>query len=249
MPRRIFIDIETLPPGEEFRVRLAQEFAQELANEDGYVNQQELGRLVELKFRDLALRPEYGRLLAIGLIIEEDNQIVHHGILGRSRVTNKFHLDEGQILQSFWKLIRGFDIHQDLLIGHNILDFDLQFICKRSMINQVRPSVDICFTRYRSQPVFDTMWEWGHWNWKHVAKLSELAESFGLRSSKLQGIDGGSVYDHFCAGRHDEIAFYCMRDVESVREIYYRMNFLAVPPLTSYETKFSPLLSLMKAYR
>jgi D-tyrosyl-tRNA(Tyr) deacylase len=33
------------------------------------------------------------------------------------------------------------------------------------------------------------------------------------------------LYDHFCEGCHQEIADYCMRDVELVRKIYYRMCF------------------------
>lgn len=47
----------------------------------------------------------------------------------------------------------------------------------------------------------------------------------GLKSSKGKGIDGSLVYDRFCEGCHSEIADYCMRDVELVREIYYRMIF------------------------
>lgn len=38
--------------------------------------------------------------------------------------------------------------------------------------------------------------------------------------------NGANVYDHFIAGRHEEIAAYCGRDVALVRAIYYRMNFL-----------------------
>jgi hypothetical protein len=40
-----------------------------------------------------------------------------------------------------------------------------------------------------------------------------------------QGIDGGRVYDKFYEGCHQEIADHCMKDVELVREIYYRMRF------------------------
>jgi predicted PolB exonuclease-like 3'-5' exonuclease len=43
--------------------------------------------------------------------------------------------------------------------------------------------------------------------------------------AKIEGIDGSSIYDRFCAGCHQEIADYCMRDVELTREIYYRLTF------------------------
>jgi predicted PolB exonuclease-like 3'-5' exonuclease len=52
-----------------------------------------------------------------------------------------------------------------------------------------------------------------------------LARVLGLESSKQGGMDGSKVYDKFCAGCHDEIAEYCMRDVELVRQVYYRMMF------------------------
>jgi hypothetical protein len=47
----------------------------------------------------------------------------------------------------------------------------------------------------------------------------------GLESAKGQGIDGRHVSDRFCAGCPQEIADYCMRDVELVRLAYYRMVF------------------------
>src|SRR5947208_12707510 len=102
MTKRIFLDIETLPPGEEFRNELECEIVRELAKESAQIDSHELSGLVELKFRDLALRAEYGRILAIGLIVEDDDRILHHGVLGRNRLTNQFHLDEAQTLQSFW---------------------------------------------------------------------------------------------------------------------------------------------------
>jgi predicted PolB exonuclease-like 3'-5' exonuclease len=63
------------------------------------------------------------------------------------------------------------------------------------------------------------------WSPRKFVSLDRLARVLGLESSKSQDIDGGRVYDKFCAGCHQEIADYCMRDVALVREIYYRMCF------------------------
>lgn len=57
-------------------------------------------------------------------------------------------------------------------------------------------------------------------DWTH-----RLAKVLGLESSKGQGINGSRVYDKFCKGCHTEIADYCMRIVEIVPRIYYRMSF------------------------
>jgi hypothetical protein len=180
---------------------------------------------VEKRFRDLALRGEAGRVLAIGLVIEHDGEIKHRGVLGRDRDTRLFHLDEARTLRSFWKLLNDFDPYRDLIVGHNVFDFDLLFLYKRSVIHRVRPSVEMSFARYRSQPIFDTMREWERWG-RNCIGLGRLAEALGLESSKQNGLDGSRVYDYFREGRHEEIAEYCMRDVELVRAIYYRMRFI-----------------------
>lgn len=246
MAKKIFLDIETLPPTEEARARIAHRVEREQESEETPLQGQALTKLIDDRFRDLALRAEHGRLLAIGIIVEDDNRIIQHGVLGRDRASMLFHTDEARTLASFWRLIADFNLRRDLLIGHNILDFDLPFLCKRSAICGVRPSVNFCFRRFQQQPIYDTMWEWN--NWRKGIKLHELAEAFGIESSKTGGIDGSRIYDYFCAGRHNEIAHYCARDVECVREIYYRMNYLESPPIMTYELKSLGSLN-MSAHR
>jgi DNA polymerase elongation subunit (family B) len=222
MPKRIFVDIETLPPDEEVREQLAVELTCHCKeNNPAGVTTDGL----EQEFRKLALSGEMGRVLAVGVIVERDNEILHQGIIGRDRATRLFHLDEERTLRSFWRLLNGFDTERDLIIGHNIFDFDLSFLLKRSVIHRVKPPVKLSFARYRSRPIYDTMCEWSQWSWKGRVSLDRLAKALGLESSKGQGIDGSRVYDYFCKGCHEEIAAYCMRDVELVRQIYRRMNF------------------------
>jgi DNA polymerase elongation subunit (family B) len=208
--KRVFVDIETLPPDKSNNDNLAQ--AEIIAYSDE-------------EFRRLALDGDYGRVLTIGLIVEDDKVELHRGLLGRERQTMMFHLDETRTLRSFWKLLKGFNVRRDLIIGHNLFDFDLPFLYKRSVIQRVRPSVELSFARYRSQPIFDTMHQWNKWSPRKFVSLDRLAKILGMKSSKGQGIDGSGVYDKFCTGCHQEIADYCMRDVELVRAIYYRMVF------------------------
>lgn len=207
MVMRVFLDIETLPPERDpFR-----ETPVSAEDEQG--------------FRELALSGEWGRVLTIGLIVERGGRETHRGLLGRERQTMMFHLDEARTLLAFWKLLRGFDVRRDLVVGHNVFDFDLPFLYKRSVIQRVRPTVELSFARYRSQPIFDTMCEWDKWRWTRPrASLDTLAHVLGLPTSKV-GMDGSRIYDKFCEGRHGEIADYCMRDVELVRQIYRRLTF------------------------
>lgn len=241
MARRFFIDIETLPPHEAIRDRVIEEAARELRAECIEADAPELARIADQRFRDLALRPEHGRVLAVGLVVEEDDGVIHQGVLGRDRETGQFHLDEARTLRSFWSLLKDFNPGRDLLVGHNILDFDLQFLCKRSVVCRVRPSFEVCFARFRQRPVYDTMWEWNRW--RKSISLHELAEALGIESPKARGMDGGRVYDAFRDGLHDRIALYCMRDVECAREVYYRLTFLEPPSLKRYGFDASDLTS------
>jgi predicted PolB exonuclease-like 3'-5' exonuclease len=210
MVKRFFVDIETLPPDKN--------------DADGSVRA-EIADYSDEDFRRLALDGDFGRVLTIGLIVEHEEQVIHRGLFGRERQTMMFHLDEARTLRGFWKLLGSFNVRHDLVVGHNLFDFDLPFLYKRSVVQRVRPSVEFPFTRYRSQPIFDTMHQWNKWSPRKFISLDRLAKVLGLESSKGQGIDGSRVYDKFCAGCHEEIADYCMRDVELVRQIYYRMSF------------------------
>jgi DNA polymerase elongation subunit (family B) len=226
MPKRYFIDIETIPPDEKVREQIAVELMRHCAeNYQAGPTSALAPEKIEEEFRKLALSGELGRVLAIGVIVEKDNEILHRGIIGRDRATRLFHLDEARTLNSFWRLLSDFNTERDLIIGHNVFDFDLSFLYKRSIIHRVRPPVRLSFARYHSRPIYDTMCEWNQWSFKGRVSLDRLAKALGLESSKGQGIDGSRVYDYFCAGCHEEIADYCMRDVELVRAIYRRMNF------------------------
>jgi 3'-5' exonuclease len=207
MVMRVFLDIETLPP------------EREPSKETPVSTEDDQG------FRELALSGEWGRVLTIGLIVERDGRETHRGLLGRERQTMMFHLDEARTLRSFWKLLRDFDARRDLVVGHNVFDFDLPFLYKRSVVHRIRPALELPFARYRSQPIFDTMCEWDRWRWTRPrASLDTLARVLGLESSK-RGMDGSLVYDKFHEGCHGEIADYCMRDVELVRQVYRRLTF------------------------
>jgi predicted PolB exonuclease-like 3'-5' exonuclease len=210
MGRRIFVDIETLPPDKTNSMQGLNE---------------EVAGCSDDEYRRLALDGDFGRVLTIGVIVEQGEEVIHRGLLGRERQTMMFHLDEARTLRGFWKLLCGFDVRRDQVVGHNLFDFDLPFLYKRSVIQRVRPAIELPFTRYRSHPIFDTMHQWNKWSPRKFVSLDRLAKVLGLESSKGQGIDGGRVYEKFCEGCHQEIADYCMRDVELVREIFYRMSF------------------------
>lgn len=225
MVMRVFFDIETLPPEEAARGHLTYGTLRRLecrARSDEFGDDD---LCTDEQFRQLALHGGYGRLLCIGVIVERDGIETLRGVYGRERDTRRLHLDEARTLRGFWKLMGDFDVRRDLIIGHNIYDFDVPFINQRSMICGVPQTVQLSLARYRRQPIYDTLKEWTHWVNKRSVSLTGLAKILNTEMTKTDGVDGGRVYEMFCAGRHEEIADYCLRDVEVVRAVYRKMTF------------------------
>ncbi len=204
--RIITIDIETLPTEEPFESKLFWE--------------------TEEQYCKTACDANLGRILCIGYSEQDETgAVVRHGCFGYRTETKDFEPDEQMILAEFWQYLRGFDINRDLIIGHNILDFDLPFIVQRSIIKNVRPSVDFYFGKYKNAPIFDTMHVWDCWKWGGKTSLKKLAFALGLENPKTEDIDGSKIYDAFLEGRFEEIYKYCMRDVKTTRNAWRKMNF------------------------
>ncbi len=237
MSLRIFLDIETIPPDEKEKSILSSNVLRYISScgnsyrQSPNFNQNKTSENCDEKcseelFRKLSLHAELGRILCIGVLLEKNGKEWRKGVFGYDTDSQTFHLNEEKTLRGFWKLMEEeFNPYRDLIVGHNVMDFDLPFIYKRSRILMVKPTVQLSFIRYRSRPIYDTMREWALWNMRErFISLSVLAELLGIELEKLDGIDGSRVYDEFMKGNHALIAEYCLRDVELSREIYHRMN-------------------------
>ena len=204
----VFLDIETIPAKESDK-KAALDLV--LKKKQRYGKEVDLGReSMEQLYRDTAISGDFGRIFCIGYALEDDKIQIISG-------------DEKKILKEWWMVAaKG-----DCFIGHNIMDFDLRFIYKRSIVNKIKPSfkhLNLSFARYRNSPIFDTMKEWEKWSNSYIA-LDALAKILQLPSSKDGGIDGSQVFDFFLAGKYEKIYEYCKKDVELTRQVYNRMLF------------------------
>jgi hypothetical protein len=203
--KKLFLDIETLPaPGE--KMELIKSFWEDSRKKNGSKLIKGMNDF-DIFFRNTSFQGEFGRICCIGYTVDNNPTDCLVG-------------DEKEMLEKFWQLAKD----SDLFIGHNVMDFDLRFIYKRSVILNVRPTRDLSFARYRNNPIFDTLCEWEKWGSKGCS-LHKLSIALGIASPKEEGIDGSKVYDYFLAGKIDEIAEYCKRDVDATRKVYKRMIF------------------------
>ena len=201
---KLFFDIETIPSAEEHR-EVHIEIIQKLNSKKN--------KTAEEIHLDTSFEGTFGRICCIGIIKEGPERIIQKEVFSGT---------EKEILAQFWKAAA--DVQQ--FVGHNVWNFDLPFIYKRSIINRIKPRLDISFARYRSIPIFDTMMQWELWNIdkNKIQKLDTLAKVLGLPTSKDE-MDGSMVWKYHKEGKIEDICKYCMKDVELTRQVYYKMTF------------------------
>lgn len=200
MTQKLFLDIETLPALEDEHETLKKLHAKKSATGKQEKFDEYLSKT--------ALDGTFGRILCIGYAVDDDEVDVLHN-----------EENEAETLRQFWELAKN----SDMFIGHNVMDFDLRFIYQRSIINNVKPTLDLNFARYRSFPIYDTMKEWVKWSNNSIG-LESLALALGIPTPK-DGIDGSQVYDFYKKGKVQDILDYCKRDVETTRAVFKRMVF------------------------
>lgn len=127
---------------------------------------------------------------------------------------------EREMLNDFFSSVSG----EYQVIGHNVLAFDMRFLFHRAVILNVPPTITLRQDeRYNGPKCFDTMTAWAGWG--NRISLKNLCAILGI-SVKTNGLDGSKVWEYVQAGKIAEVAEYCREDVEAVRAIYNRMNFL-----------------------
>jgi predicted PolB exonuclease-like 3'-5' exonuclease len=131
---------------------------------------------------------------------------------------------ERQILEKFWEFLD----RDDRFISFNGRQFDGPFLMIRSAIHGLAPKRDLVGNRYRFHPNCDLREVLnfnGTINPRQMRFNLDLAcKTFGIASSKTEGMDGRSVETFYRAGRHEEIAIYCLEDVRATCELYLKLE-------------------------
>lgn len=198
---KLYLDIETLPAGEEMREILKDIYSRKRKSK--YTP-----RTFEEFVESTGLDGSYGRIACISYAINDEPVKTLFG-------------DEKKLLLDFWQIVKN----ADLFIGFNLMDFDLRFIYQRSVILGIKPSKDLSFARYRNFPIYDIMCEWSKWNLQNRISLHALSKVLGVPSPKEGEIEAKDVAQAYKDGRIKEICEYCEKDVETTRKIYKKMIF------------------------
>jgi hypothetical protein len=230
--KKLVIDIETVGiPWEEHDPYVREYLIKGLSDGDA-----------EETRRAGGLSPFRGRVVTIGVInIEDGRSCALYVVPGQTELivekagarTYMFG-SEKQILEKFWTFFDS----DARFISFNGRQFDGPFLLIRSAINGVVPKRDLVGYRYGFHPNCDlreALNFFGTTNSRQFKFNLDLAcKAFGVETSKSEGVDGRSVETWFRAGRHREIADYCLEDVRATAELYEKV----APTLLIFNREF-----------
>jgi hypothetical protein len=218
---KVVLDIETVQAPREEWARLVGRLpasSEPEPVEQGYdlftaAEADALQRAEDEMYAKSAFDGTYSRIVCIGLLEFSDHMEPRGAVAW-------YGANERELLRQFWsRLAQG---RPALFITHNGLGFDLPFIKKRSMIHQVKPSLDINLAKFRTEPVYDTMAVWSNWDTRGWVKLDVLARALNVETKSGSG---EQVAEMWQKGQGQELARYCLQDTYVTYACYCRMNF------------------------
>jgi len=123
---------------------------------------------------------------------------------------------EAEILQMFWNDIEKYNVW----ITYNGRTFDIPFLMQRSLILGIKPSKNLDSPRFRVKPHCDLMDILSFFGATRPYSLSFWCKTLGITDPKAEGVDGSEVGGLYEAGKYEDIARYCMRDVAATSELF-----------------------------
>ena len=233
---KVVLDIETVQAPREEWARIA---GIELAAKDscsvgespdlfGHADMQEQIQKEDEMYERSSFDGTFSRIVCIGMLIFSDSMEPQGAV-------SWYGANEADLLRQYWARIK--ELRPSLFITHNGLGFDLPFIKKRSMIQRVKPSMEISLAKFRSEPVYDTMAIWSNWDMRGWIKLDILARALQVETKSGSG---KQVADMWAAQQGKAIAEYCLQDTYVTYACYRRMTYQE--PLTRDQILGAPQL-------
>lgn len=211
---KIIIDIETIGFDFESFDQKAQEY---LLKYGETAEEKE-----EIKKR-MALYPLTGEIVTIGMLNPETGK--GYALFRNNQgAAEKFEEggvifesgSEKEILEKFWNFVGNYQ----QAITFNGRGFDLPYLMLRSAVHRIQPSRNFMGYRFDYKVHCDLLEQLTFYGAVRKFNLDFYAKSFGIKSSKDEGVDGSMVGEMYKEGKFKEIARYCVRDLATTKELY-----------------------------
>jgi len=211
---RVIIDIETIGKDFEAYDQKSQEYLLRYAEDD---EERETVR------KSLALHALTGEVVTIGMLNPDTGKGV---VLFQSKEDKIENFEENglayetgserDILEKFWDMVKTYD----QIITFNGRGFDIPYLMTRSAINKVRTSRNFMGYRYNPREHCDLMEQLTFYGATRKFNLDFYAKSFGIKSSKDEGIDGSMIGELYKEKKYLDVARYCARDLQTTMELH-----------------------------
>jgi predicted PolB exonuclease-like 3'-5' exonuclease len=201
----LFIDIETfrssIPPSRD-EIKVPGNYSKPESIQK-YIDEN-----LEEEWNKTALNSLKGQIICIGYAIDDEPVQIISGT-------------EQEIMNELERIV----LNNSFLdwVGHNILGFDLPYIYHRAIkFGNKKLRTVIPKGRY-PKGVFDTMVEFAGSDYSKRYSLKDICNFLGIDNGKDE-IDGSMVGGLWLAGEKEKVLEYCKKDVEILREVYYRIE-------------------------
>ncbi len=151
---------------------------------------------------------------------------------GQFRMKSFFDENERNILEHFSATLKKLEGNRFCFAGHNIKEFDIPFLCRRMIINQLSIPSCMDFQQLKpwETPIVDTLHLWRFGDIKNYTSLNLLAAALGIPSPKddINGSMIGDLYWNCAEGAKKEvlerIRTYCQKDVLTTANVLLRLQ-------------------------
>lgn len=227
------IDIETVSGAQHFH--LLDDEWQELWSEKIFKSLPPNTSAEEYYPMRAAILAEFAKVvcISIGYFKKENEQ-------WQLRIKSFYSENENEVLNGFITALKQMHSKNPkwIFTGHNIKEFDVPFLCRRMLVNNITipTCLDFQYMKPWETPVLDTLHLWRFGDYKHYTSLKLLAATLGVPSPK-DDIDGSKVGEVFWTEKNlERIALYCGKDVATVANVILR--FKNLPLLTDEQIIF-----------
>jgi hypothetical protein len=222
----LFVDIETVSQHPEYK--LVPEAAKPLWQQKGawFARQNNVewnDETASSIYQDkAAIYAEFGKVLVISVgylrLVDDVYHLKLKSYAGR---------DERVVLEDFSRMLNGYyKPGVNFLCGHNIKEFDVPYLCRRMIINdlQIPEMINVVGKKpWETQQLLDTMTLWKFGDFKNFTSLNLLAHVLSIPTPK-DDIDGSMVGRVFWEENDiDRIRVYCEKDVATCARVLLKL--------------------------
>jgi 3'-5' exonuclease len=226
----LFLDIETVPAFLEFgHLPTTMKNHWTKKTERIWPSNQSTSSAVDSAPEDLyrqraGIYAEFGKIICIsvGLLVQDGGEQA-------LRLKSFSGDDEKSLLHDFAQLLekRFSDPNHVVIAGHNIKEFDIPYICRRMLVNQIAlPDVLQLSGKkpWEVKHLADTMEMWRFGDIKNFTSLDLLAAILDIPSPK-DDIDGSQVSEVYWIEKDlQRIVQYCEKDVLTSANVFLRLQ-------------------------